>query len=91
MGSDEDTRETTRVKLVLPRELHESARLVAEQSGVSLSSVITQALSAWMRGRLIDAWLAEWRVEHGEFDEDELRAFAAAAGLPYFPPVPRSG
>ena len=34
----------------------------------------------------LDAWLAEHQAAHGEFDEDELRAIAAAAGVPYVPP-----
>ena len=36
-----------------------------------------------MRGRPVDAWLAEHQSAHGEFCEDELRVLAADAGVPY--------
>jgi hypothetical protein len=39
-----------------------------------------------MRGRLVDAWLAEHQATPGAFDEDELRALAAEAGVPYVGP-----
>jgi hypothetical protein len=40
-----------------------------------------------MRGRLVDAWLAEHQAVHGAFDEDELRALAANASVPSVGPV----
>lgn len=33
--------------------------------------------------QLVDAWLAEHQATHGAFDEDELRALAEDAGVPY--------
>lgn len=41
---------------------------------------------SWMRGRLVDTWLAEYQAEHGAFSEDELRALAEESGVPYLPP-----
>lgn len=43
-------------------------------------------LTGWMRGRLVDAWLAEHQAEHGTFDEAELRELAAESGVPYLAP-----
>ena len=51
-------------------------------AGTSFSAVVTEALTGWMRGRLVDAWLAEHQATHGEFEENELRALAADAGVP---------
>ena len=31
----------------------------------------------------VDAWLAEHQAVHGAFSEEELRALAAEAGVPY--------
>ncbi|WOQ16948.1 hypothetical protein [Raineyella sp. W15-4] len=59
----------------------------ADEDHRSFSSVVSDALASWLRGRLIDAWLAEYQAEHGEFSEDELRALAAEAGVPYVPPA----
>jgi hypothetical protein len=77
---------TDRVTVSLPKEVRESAQRIAEERGVSFSSVVTEALTAWMRGRLVDAWLVEHQSEHGAFDEGELRALAAEVGVPYLPP-----
>lgn len=48
--------------------------------------VVADALAAWLRGRLVDAWLTEYQSSHGAFTEDELRVLAADAGVPYLPP-----
>jgi len=48
--------------------------------------VVAQALTGWLRARLVDAWLAEHQAEQGTFDESELQALAAEAGVPYLPP-----
>ena len=79
-----------RVTVSLPNELRQAAARIADERGVPFSSVITEALSGWIRGRLVDAWLAEHQAEHGAFDEDELRSLATEAGVPYLAPG-RSG
>ncbi len=48
--------------------------------------MVAQALTGWLRARLVDAWLAEHQAEQGTFDEGELQALAAEAGVPYLPP-----
>jgi hypothetical protein len=77
---------TDRVTVSLPKNVRESAQSIADELGVSFSSVVTDALTKWLRGRLVDSWLLEHQSAHGQFDEDELRALAADAGVPYLPP-----
>jgi hypothetical protein len=77
---------TERVTVSLPAELRRAAAEVAEQRGESFSAVVAAALGDWMRARLVDAWLFDHQERHGAFDEDELRALAAEAGVPYLPP-----
>jgi len=77
-----------RVTVSLPVEVRRAAQHVAQATGVPFSSVVTQALEAWVRGRLVDAWLDEYQVEHGAFDEAELRQIAADAGVEYVPVAP---
>jgi post-segregation antitoxin (ccd killing protein) len=74
-----------RVTITVPAELERAARDAAERAGVPFSTVVSEALAAWLRGRLVDAWLAEHQATHGTFDEDELRALAESAGVPYVP------
>jgi len=76
---------TERVTVSLPVEIRQSTRRISDGLGVSFSSVVSDALAGWLRSRLIDAWLAEHQETHGTFDEDELRALAAEAGVPYLP------
>lgn len=66
-------------------ELRQATQRVAEECGVPFSSVVTSALESWIRGRLVDAWLADYQAEFGAFDETELRELAADAGVPYVP------
>ena len=75
-----------RVTVTLPDELRRAVQRQAEVQGVSFSSLVGEALTAWLRGRLVDAWLADHQATHGEFSEDELRTVAADAGVPYLPP-----
>lgn len=75
-----------RVTISLPEEVRQAAQRVAEERGTSFSAVVNDALASWLRGRLIDAWLTEYQAEHGAFDEDELRALAVDAGVPYVGP-----
>lgn len=75
-----------RVTVSLPEQLKSEVTRIAEQRGVPFSTVVAEALVDWTRARLVDEWLAEHQVEHGEFDETELRAFADAVGIPYLPP-----
>jgi hypothetical protein len=49
--------------------------------------VVADALAAWLRGRLVDAWLAEHEAEFGAFEEAELEQIAADSGVPYLPPA----
>ena len=60
---------TERVTVSLPDDLRRGAQRIAEERGTSFSAVVAEALIGWMRGRLADAWLAEHRATHGEFDE----------------------
>jgi hypothetical protein len=76
-----------RVTVSLPAEVRQAAQRVAQEFGIPFSSVVADALSAWLRGRLVDAWLAEHEVEFGPFDEAELQRLAAEAGVTYLPPV----
>jgi Arc/MetJ-type ribon-helix-helix transcriptional regulator len=76
---------TERVTVSLPGEIRQSAQRIADGLGVSFSSVVSDALAGWLRSRLVDAWLAEHQENHGAFDEDELRALATEAGVPYLP------
>ena len=77
---------TERVTVSLPDDVRRAAQLVAEERGTSFSAVVAEPLTGWMRGRLVDAWLAAHQATHGSFDEDELRALAADAGVPYVGP-----
>jgi hypothetical protein len=63
--------------------MRRSAQRIADDLGVSFSSIVSDALAGWLRSRLVDAWLAEHQEKHGAFDEDELRALAVEAGVPY--------
>lgn len=75
-----------RVTVSLPAEVRQTAQQVADGLGTSFSSVVADALTGWLRGRLVDAWLADHQAAHGAFDEDELRRLADDAGVPYLPP-----
>jgi hypothetical protein len=79
-----------RVTISLPIEVRQAAQRIAEATGVAFSSVVNDALAAWLRSRLVDVWLVEHQTEHGTFDEDELRVLAADAGVPYLPPRQRT-
>jgi hypothetical protein len=76
-----------RVTVSLPAEVRQAAQRVAQDTGVPFSTVVADALAAWVRGRLVDAWLAEHQAEFGVFDEAELQRVAAEAGVTYLPPV----
>jgi len=78
---------TDRVTVSLPAEVREAAQRVAQEAGVPFSAVVTEALAAWVRGRLIDTWLLEYEAKHGVFSEAELRDIAAEAGVTYIPPT----
>jgi hypothetical protein len=75
-----------RVTVSLPEEVRRTSQRVADELGLSFSAVVTEALTGWLRARLVDAWLAEHQAEHGAFDEQELRALAAQTGVPYLAP-----
>lgn len=70
----------------LPEDVRRTSQRVADELGISFSAVVAEALTGWLRGRLVDAWLAEHQAEHGAFGEDELRELAAKAGVPYLAP-----
>lgn len=76
-----------RVTVSLPAAVRQAAQRVAQETGVPFSAVVADALALWLRGRLIDAWLAEHEATFGAFGEDELQALAAEAGVAYLPPV----
>jgi hypothetical protein len=75
-----------RVTVSLPTDLRRAAQDVAEDAGVPFSAVVADALTAWVRGRLVDAWLLDHQAERGTFDEAELQALAAETGVAYVPP-----
>ncbi|MGH3163282.1 MAG: hypothetical protein ACRDOC_15480 [Streptosporangiaceae bacterium] len=77
---------TERVTVSLPEEMLRAAQAVAERRGVPFSAVVAEALTGWLRGRLVDIWLAEHQAEHGPFGEAELQALAAEVGVPYLGP-----
>jgi predicted transcriptional regulator len=77
---------TERVTVSLPDDLRRAAARIAEERGVPFSAVVAEALTGWMRGRLVDEWLAEHQAEQGAFDEAELRELASSTGVPYLPP-----
>lgn len=71
----------------LPAEVRQAAQRFAQEAGVPFSSVVADALAAWLRGKLVDTWLSEHEAEFGAFDEAELQALADEAGVAYLPPV----
>jgi predicted transcriptional regulator len=75
-----------RVTVSIPDDVRRAAQRIAEERGTSFSAVVAEALTGWMRGRLVDAWLAQHQATYGEFDENELRLLAADAGVPYVGP-----
>lgn len=75
-----------RVTVSLPAVVLRSAQGVADQLGLSFSAVVADALTGWLRSRLVDAWLLEHQAEYGAFDEGELRALALDAGIAYLAP-----
>lgn len=75
-----------RVTVSLPEDVRRASQRIADELGLSFSAVVAQALTEWLRARLVDAWLAEHQAEHGAFDEDELQTLAAEAGVPYLAP-----
>jgi hypothetical protein len=77
---------TDRVTVSLPTEVRQAAQKLADAAGAPFSTVVSEALQVWMRSRLLEAWLMDYEVEHGAFDEDELQALAAESGIPYVPP-----
>lgn len=77
---------TERVTVSLPEDVRRASQRIADELGLSFSAVVAEALTGWLRARLVDAWLAEHQAEHGPFDEDELRALAAETGVPYLTP-----
>jgi hypothetical protein len=79
-----------RVTVSLPADVKAAAQQVATHAGVPFSSVVSEALAAWLRSRLVDAWLAQYQVEFGAFTEDELQDLAAEVGMVYLPPSERS-
>lgn len=77
---------TERVTVSLPEDVRRTGQRIADELGMSFSAVVSEALSGWLRGRLVDAWLAEHQAEHGAFQEEELRVLAEQAGVPYLTP-----
>ena len=77
---------TERVTVSLPDDVRQAAHRIAEDRGTSFSAVVTEALTGWLRARLVDAWLAEHQERYGKFDENELRRLADQAGVPYVGP-----
>jgi hypothetical protein len=83
-----------RVTISLPAEVRDAAQRVAEAEGLAFSTVVSAALTGWLRNRLVDVWLHEHQREVGVFDESELRTLAAEVGVPYLPPrtaLPHAG
>ena len=74
---------TARVTVTLPHDLHATAQQAAEAAGLPFSAVVTEALSAWTQGRLVDEWLAEHQAAHGQFEEEQPKALAQETGVLY--------
>ena len=55
------------------------------------STLVRDALQAWLRGQLVDTWIEEYQSSHGLFTEAELEALALEVGVPYVPPAPKVG
>ena len=62
---------TKRVTVSLSEDVQQTAQRIADELGMSFSAVVADALTGWLRGRLVDTWLREHQAEHGAFDEDE--------------------
>lgn len=77
---------TQRVTVSLPEDVRRGSQRIADELGVSFSAVVAEALTGWLRARLVDAWLTEHQAEHGAFREEELQALAMEAGVPYLGP-----
>lgn len=75
-----------RVTVSLPEDVRRASQRIADELGMSFSAVVAEALTGWLRARLVDAWLVGHQAEHGVFDENELQALAAEAGVPYLAP-----
>lgn len=78
-----------RVTVSMPSSIRESAARIAEDEGQSFSALVTSAVEDWIRGRLLDEWLAEMAAERGGWDEESLQALAKETGVPYTPPSSR--
>lgn len=81
---------TERVTVSLPADVRQAAQQVAESTGVPFSNIVNDALTVWLRGRLLDQWLCEYEAEHGDFDEKDLQSLARETGMPYLPPTNRA-
>lgn len=77
---------TERVTVSLPANVRDAAAQVAQASGRSFSAVVNEAVSAWLRTQLVDAWLTDFQEEFGSFNENELQQLAAETGVPYVAP-----
>jgi hypothetical protein len=78
---------TERATVSLPADVMQAAQQAATDADVPFSSVVNEALRAWLRGQLVDAWLADYDREHGPTDEDDLKELAAEVGLTYVAPT----
>lgn len=76
-----------RVTVSLPEDVRRAAQRIAADRGVSFSTVVSEALTGWMRARLVDAWLAEHQAAHGRI----RRGRAALARRRGGRPVPGAG
>ena len=77
---------TERVTVSLPAELRAMAQQTANNLGLPVSTVVAEALTYRLRGRLVDEWLVDYQTTHGPFSESEVVEIAAASGVPYLPP-----
>lgn len=78
---------TEQVTVSLPEDVQRAASASSPTSvACSLSAVVAEALTGWLRARPADAWLAEHQAEHGAFDDNELRALVGEVGVPYLAP-----
>ena len=77
---------TDRVTVSLSSELRTAAQSLADEAGLPFSAVVSEALVTFVRGRMIDAWVAEHEERHGVITEAELVALAEETGIPYLAP-----
>lgn len=69
------------VSVSFPSDLHDEIRAAADRSGQSLSAWFEEAAQARIRREALGVALAEYQIEHGEFNAEELARAGHAAKI----------